>query len=557
MLFAGGAGGGVAELELILVLLAFAAALQVVARRFGIPQPALLVLGGAALALLPGLPRPSLDPELIFLIFVPPLLYYAAIRAPQRELAQKLWPIFHLSVPLVLFTMLAVAVVVHGIDPEFTWPAAFVLGAIVAPPDPVAAVAVMRPLRTPTEVTAILEGEGMFNDATALVAYRLAVATAVTGVFSLGQAAADFAWSGPLGVAAGLILGRAVLGLRARLQYFPLVDNSVSLLTPFVVYLTADALGASGVLAVVAAGLYIGQRLSTVLSPAARVQTTSTWGLLAFILENLVFILIGLELPYVMQDAGYSSVSDWLGLAAVVSLVVILVRLAVVLPGPFLWRGLTRQARPDLRGVALVGWMGVRGAESVVIALALPQLTAAGTPFPARGDIVFISFAVVFATLVLQGMTIGPFARRLGLQGDTRSEQEEAHARHVLASTGLERLDELAGSNGNSAEIVDELRYRHQHRARRWEARERRLGRDPIGRHPADSTDDDGDAGGEAHAASYRQLRSAMLDAERDAVVKLRDEGIIGGEVLRRIERDLDLEGMLLDEGTLDGSQRG
>jgi CPA1 family monovalent cation:H+ antiporter len=504
-------------------------------------------VGGAALALVPGLPRPALKPDVIFLIFVPPLLYFASIRAPLRELGQQFWPIFYLSVPLVLITMVAVAVTAHALSPEFTWPAAFVLGAIVAPPDPVAALAVLRPLRAPAALSAVLEGEGMFNDATALVAYRIAVAAVVTGMFSLRQAAVEFAWSGALGVVVGLVVAWAVLAIRRQMQGLPLVDNSISLLTPFAAYVPADALGGSGVLAVVAAGLYVGQHLATSLSPAARVQTATTWGMVAFILENLAFVLIGLELPHLIHDTQSRSLGEWLGLGAAISLVVILVRLAMVLPTPFPWRALTprRAGRRDLRNVALVAWMGVRGAESVVIALALPQLTAAGLPFPARGLIVFITFGVVFATLVLQGLTIGPLTRRLGLQGDTRSEQEEAHARHVVASAGLKRLEELAGGNGDSTEIADEIRRRHERRARRWERRERRLGGEPIGRHDPNPGDD---GPGEAQALRYRGLRGAMIDAERRAVVELRDRGVIGDEVLRRLERDLDLEAMLLGD---------
>jgi CPA1 family monovalent cation:H+ antiporter len=537
----------VADLELILVLLAAAVALQVLARRLGIPQPALLVLGGAGLALVPGLPRPAMDPEVIFLIFVPPLVYFASIRAPLRELARQFWPIFHLSVPLVLITMVAVAMTAHALTPEFTWPAAFVLGAIVAPPDPVASVAVMRPLRAPTALTAVLEGEGMFNDATALVAYRIAIAAVVTGAFSLGHAAADFAWSGALGVVVGLLVARGALAIRRQVSGLPLVDNSISLLTPFAAYVPADALGASGILAVVAAGIYVGQHMATMLSPAARVQTGTTWELVAFILENLAFVLIGLELPHLIHETQPRSLGEWLGFGAAVSLVVILVRLALVLPSPFLRRALTRTRpdRRDLRNAALVGWMGVRGAESVVIALALPQLTAAGAPFPARGLIVFITFGVVFTTLVLQGLTTSPLTRWLGLLGDTQSEQEEAHARHVVASVGLRRLEELAGIGSHSAEVVDELRHRHTRRARRWETREDRLRSVPI--RPEEP------GGSEADSLSYRRLRAAMIDAERRAAVELRDRGVIGGEVLRRVERDLDLEVTLLGQVTPDG----
>jgi CPA1 family monovalent cation:H+ antiporter len=537
----------VAELELILVLLAAAVALQVMAARFGIPQPALLVVGGAVLALVPGLPRPALDPQVIFLIFVPPLLYQASIRAPLRELGQQFWPILHLSVPLVLLTMVAVAITVHALSPEVTWPAAFVLGAIVAPPDPVAAVAVMRPLRAPAALSAVLEGEGMFNDATALVAYRIAVAAAVTGVFSLWRATVEFAWSGALGVLVGLLVARGALAIRRQVQNLPLVDNSISLLTPFAAYVPADALGGSGVLAVVAAGLYVGQHLATVLSPAARLQTTMTWGMVGFILENLVFILIGLELPHLIGDTQAPALGAWLGFGAVVSLVVILVRLATVLPSPFIWRAFTgkRAAQHGIRNVALVGWIGVRGADSVVIALALPHLTTAGGAFPARGLIIFITFVVVFATLVLQGLSIGPLTRWFDLQGDTQSDREEAHARHVVAAEGLRRLEELAESTGSSPGVLDELRHRHKRRIRRWAAREQQLGGALIGPH---EPDDGGDDGGDSAQFSYRRLRAAMIDAERHAVVELRDRGVIGADALRRIERDLDLEAVLLEE---------
>jgi CPA1 family monovalent cation:H+ antiporter len=470
-------------------------------------------------------------------------------------LGQQFWPILHLSVPLVLVTMAAVAVTAHALSPEFTWPAAFVLGATVAPPDPVAAIAVMRPLRAPAILSAVLEGEGMFNDATAFVAYRIAVAAAVTGVFSLKHAAAQFAWSGALGVLVGLLVARGALALRRQVQNLPLVDSSISLLTPFAAYIPADAVRGSGVLAVVAAGLYVGHHLATTLSPAARVQTAMTWGMVAFMLENLVFILIGLELPHLIRETQPRSLGAWLGFGAAVSLVVILVRLATVVPSSFLWRALTRKRadRQDLKNVALVGWMGVRGADSVVIALALPHLTAAGGAFPARDPIVFITFVVVFATLVLQGLSIGPLTRWFGLQGDTQSEREEAHARHVVASEGLRRLEELAGSEGSSTGALDELRHRHERRIRRWATREQQLGGKPIGG-PHDPTWEAND-GGDAGPFSYRRLRVAMIDAERRAAVELRDRGVIGAEVLRRIERDLDLEAMLLEEPAVDGQR--
>jgi monovalent cation/hydrogen antiporter len=541
----------VAALELVLVLLVACMALQVLARRFGIPQPALLVLGGAVLALVPGLPRPGLDPAVIFLVFVPPLLFFASVTAPLRELGNQFWPILQLSVPLVLVTMTVVAVAAHALTPQFTWPAAFALGAIVSAPDPIAAVAVMRPLRAPGGLTALLEGEGMFNDVTALVAYRIAVAAAVTGTFSLWQAGVEFAWSGALGLAVGLLVGRAIIAIRRRLHDLPLVDNTVSLLSPFVAYLPADALGASGILAVVAAGIYIGRRLATALSPATRVQAITTWRLVAFVLENLVFVLIGLELRYVIHESRPNSLGALLAFGAAISLVVILIRIVWVLLGAAL-RGLAvRRWGPGSRKrAALVAWTGVRGADAVVIALALPHFTASGVEFPARDLIIFITFGVVFATLVLQGLTIRPLLHWLGLEGDIESVREEAHARHVLAAEGLRRLEELGGTNEYPPELVDQLRQRHQHRASQWATRERRLGGEPADPHDLDRADE-GQA--KTHFLGYRELRSEMIDAERAEVVELSDRGVIGADVLRRIERDLDFEALLLGDPPPDG----
>jgi Na+/H+ antiporter len=542
------------HVDLVLVLLTACVALQVLAARFAVPHPSLLVLGGAALALAPGLPRPGLDPGIIFLIFVPPLLYRASVRAPLREFRRQCWPIFQLSVPLVLVTMVAVALVAHELIPAFPWSAGLVLGAIVSAPDAVAAMAVMRPLRVPPAAAAVLEGEGVFNDATALIAYRMAVAAAVTGAFSLGEAVSEFAWSATLGVALGLLVGCGVLAIRRRVQDLPLVDNSISLLTPFAAYLPANALGASGVLAVVSAGLYVGRHMAKALSPATRIQEDATWSLVTFILESLVFILVGLDLPHLVQETGRDALGRWLGFSVLITLVVIFVRMAWLWPaGTYARRALPDRHRcfHNPRQIALVAWGGIRGAESVVIALAVPHATASGAAFPGRGLIVFATFGVVFATLVLQGLTLKPLVRLLGLDGDTERAREEAHARHILALAGLSRLEELEGVDGGPPETVDELRRRHHHRARRWAAREQQLGGEPIV--PQHAGDGD-DRLHEMPSLHYRRLRVAMIEAERQAAVMLSEEGVIGATVLRRIERDLDLEAMLLRDSA--GSDR-
>jgi CPA1 family monovalent cation:H+ antiporter len=286
--------------------------------------------------------------------------------------------------------------------------------------------------------------------------------------------------------------------------------------------------------------------------------------MVVFILENLVFILIGLELPHLLQDTKANSLGTFLRYGAVVSLVVILVRIACVLPTAYV-RRLLAERRSRRHGhrqnqgrswkeTVVLAWTGVRGADTVVIALALPHLTAAGTMLPGRNLTIFITFAVVFATLVLQGLTTGPLIRVLGLRGDKQPAREEAHARHVIASEGLRRLGELVKVKELPADIVHELRQRHERRRHRWAIQERRLGGEPIGLHDAEPADD---GEGEAHRQNYRRLRAAMLDTEREAAVKLRDQGVIGADVLRRIERDLDFEAMLIGEFAPDDRDHG
>ncbi len=355
-----------------------------------------------------------------------------------------------------------------------------------------------------------------------------------------------------LGLAVGLLVGWGALAIRQRVQDYPLVDNSISLLTPFAAYMPATALGASGVLAVVAAGIYVGRHLARARAPATRIQADATWALVIFLLESLAFILIGLELPHILRDTGRDSLGPWLGFSALITLVVMFVRMAWLWPtGAYARRMLPRGRRgfQSRRQLALVAWTGVRGVESVVIALALPAVTAAGAPFPARGLTIFITFGVVFATLVLQGLTLKPLVRLLGLDGDNEPAQEEAHARQVLAKAGLRRLEEFAGSRGSSPELVEHFRQRQRGLVELWNRRAQQLWGKSIA-HP--SVDDGDGALIEAHSPAYRRLRAAMIAAERHAAVELCEGGLIGTDLLRRLQRDLDLETILLGDAAHD-----
>ena len=548
-----------AALELILLLLAVSAVLRLVAERLMVPYAAILVVGGLLLAFVPGLPRVTLPPDVLFLVFIPPLLYAGSINFPLREIRRQIGPIVRLSVVMVLVSTAAVAVVAHTLHPSFTWAAAITLGAIVAPPDPVAVLSIMRSLRIPRDLVSILEGEGLLNDATALVTYRLAIAAAVTGAFSPSQAAVQFLAGGAGGIAIGLLLGVVVTRVHRVTRSVPVVSDTVSLLTPFASYLLADLVGTSGILSVVATGLYAARTVPRVLGPELRQQIAGVWTVVTFLLESLVFILVGFELHYITRALDRFTLSMLLREAGIVSLCVVLVRIAWVMPSAYLFRWFFRWLRhghepmPSWRSILFVAWTGLRGADSLVLALSLPLLTASGARFPARDQIIFITFCVIFITLVVQGPTIAPFARLLGIRANDEEVAEEAHARLAAAEAGLRTLDEPAIASSQYPEVVRYLRQRHRQRARRWAAREQ----EPHDAESEDVTHDhdhftiapshEAAAIDDSRGEEYRRVRAAMLHAETEAILDLRDRGVIDDDVMRRIQRDFDLETLLLE----------
>jgi Na+/H+ antiporter len=511
-------------LEIILLLLAASAALELLARKIHVPRRTLLVCGGLLLALLPGLPVLPLDPNLYFLIFIPPLLYWNARGTSLRDLRANLLPIGLLAVGLVIATMCAVAVVAHALTPKMTWASAFTLGAIVSPPDVIAATAVTSRLNVSRTINTILGGEGLLNDATALVAYRMAVAAQLSGQFSAGRAALQLLLAGGGGIVIGLLVGWLVGLLRGAVENLPTVDNTISLLTPFIAFIPAEHLGASGVLSVVTAGLYLSRQTSKILSPGARVQARSMWSMVTFLLEGLIFIITGLELPRVWAAVRLYGLWPAIEYTAIISAVCIVIRLLWVFPGAFLPRLLLRRLGrqiewPSWRPVLFVGWAGIRGADSLVIALALPR------PFPARALIIFITFGVILVSLIVQGVTLEPLIRLLRLPGDDTELLEERTARRRAVEAGLRRL---AGETGP---IADELRERHAHLVHRY-------GEAADGEAKSDR----------AHQKEYRRLRRKMLEGEREEIIRLRDKNVISDSVLHRVEAGLDLEELLLGE---------
>jgi Na+/H+ antiporter len=394
---------------LILTLLVAVLVVVEIADRIGVSYPILLVigglgLGGLGLALVPGLPTVVLEPDLVLLVLLPPLLFEAAFLTPLRDLRANFRPIALLSIGLVLFTIAVVGVVAHAAIPDLGWPGSFALGAIVAPTDAIAATSIFRRLNVPRRIITILEGESLLNDAVALVAYRAAVAAVLSSTFSIGPAVADFGVAAVGGVAMGVAVGVVVREIYRRLSNPP-VEVALSLVIPYAAYLPADQLHLSGVLAVVVAGLIMGRASARLLSADTRVLGLSTWAMLSFLLNGFAFILVGLQLPVVLRGLANRSPIELVGLVLLISATVILVRIVWVFPATYLPRRLFRKIReadpaPPWRATFVVSWAGLRGAVSLAAALALP------IDFPERNLVILLAFAVIVATLVGQGLTL-------------------------------------------------------------------------------------------------------------------------------------------------------
>jgi CPA1 family monovalent cation:H+ antiporter len=540
--------------ETILGLLIAVAALAWLASRLKISYPIFLVLGGLALGFVPRLPRVVLHPDLVFLVFLPPVLYYAALLTSWRDFSANLRPIGLLAIGLVLFTTCLTAEVAHWLIPGMAWGTAFVLGAIISPPDAVAATAVAERLGLPKRIVSILEGESLVNDASALIAYRVAVGV-VAGTSRFGGQLQFFSGAGLQfllvalgGIAVGLLSGVVIAWVRPRLRDES-VETSVSLLTPYVAYLPAEWLHLSSVLSVVTCGLYLSRRLNQLASARVRLRAFAAWETLVFLLNGLIFILIGLQLPHVVGRLEGITVGRAVAYAAVISTVAILVRMLWVFPATYVPRWLIpwvrrRDPAPPWRSVFVISWTGMRGIVSLAAALALPLTLADGvTPFPHRDLILFITFGVILATLVVQGLTLPLIIRRLGLVGaDKERDQEEITARYLGALAAVERLDNLAAVRPAAKERLQRMRAAYDERVAYFS---RQL--------TAPDGDDNGAADAERDAQvaaceTGEQIEREAIAAERQMIVRLRDQGVIGDEVLRRIQSELDHEETRLAE---------
>jgi monovalent cation/hydrogen antiporter len=515
----------------VIVLLGAVLALVTLASRFPIPYPIFLVIGGLGLSFVPTIVPVHLEPDLVFLVFLPPILWAAAYFTSLRDFRANLRVITLLAVGLVLATTAAVGAVARLLFPGMSWPVALTLGAIVSPPDAVAATAIARRLGIPHRVVTVLEGESLINDASALVAYRTAVALALTGGgFVLTRAVGQFV----LASVGGVLIGLAVAALTTRALRFTsdsLVETALTLLAPYAAWVLAERAHTSAVLACVAGGLYFGQRFSPLVAPVTRIQAVAVWRLLIFVLNGVIFVLIGLQLGAIREAGLPSSLATVVWQGAVITATAITVRLvwvplAIVVPrllSPSLRR---RDPIPSWRVIVLASWVAMRGIVSLAAALALPE------HFPFQDEIVLLTFAVILATLVVQGLGLAPLIRLLDLGQDATLELEEARAREDAARAALARLDQLAAEPWPRAEDVDRLRAIHTQRIRRA------------------STIDLGDGGETAQAqAALRRLRHETLAAERRTLLGLRDRDVISDEVFHRLEEELDVEAMRIGVG--------
>jgi Na+/H+ antiporter len=509
------------------VVVVLVVSLTALARRLPVPTPILQVVAGFAVGLIPGVTIPQLDPNLVFFVFLPPILWSAAMFTSVREFKRNLDKIGTLALGLVVVTTVVVAAVARKLFPDIPWPVAVALGAIVSPPDAVAATAIVSRLRVPPRVITVLEGESLVNDASALVLYRTAVAAAVTGFFSWGESIVRFFIDAGIGSLVGLLV--AWLIVRAlRLTRDPLAEALLTLAGPYVAWSTADALHVSAVLACVAGGVYLQQGLSTAVGPSSRLQSRTVWELVVFLLNALIFLLLGAQFGSLLRLVPEGELGTVFRDGVIITVVAIIVRLIwvpVVNLLPLLSVNARRRTpKPNWKSLTLVSWTSMRGVVSLATALALPLVIANGNPFPHRAEIILITMCVIVLTLLVQGLSLSTIVRALRFEPEETLHAEERLARREATRRGAEALEDLSHEPWVDQRDVEALRSELLERLR----------------------------GTEQQGGSFegrRRLRLAMIDAERKMLIRLRDEDAISDEVLRSLEQELDLESVRAGAG--------
>ncbi len=532
------------EIALLIALLAVTSALAEAANRLRVPYPVVLVLAGLGLSLVPGLPTVALAPETVFFVFLPPLLYASAWTLSWSAFRAELRPITLLAVGCVLFSLVLVAAVAHYLLPDFGWGPAFVLAAVVSPTDAVSAAVSTKGLPISRRIITILEGESLVNDATGLIAYRTAVAAVLTGQFGLGAASGQLLLVTVVGIGVGLAVGGALYGLQRLTQTSVTINTSLSLLTPYAAYLLAEAVHGSGVLAVVAAALFVSQFSGRIFAHDGRLQSAAVWDTLTFLLNGLVFILIGLQLPAVVAGVAPALRGPLLGYGVLISAAVIGARMLWVYPSSALLRRLRAAIRPggndsqaasqpalSRAEITVIGWGGMRGVLSLAAALALPLALPGGAAFPQRNPILLLTFIVILISLLVQGLTLRPLIHWLGVEADDLAEREELDLRLSLATQTVAYLASEAATTQAPAEILGRMRQRYRLRLERLQRRAAHAA-DPNA--PADPD--------QGVLTPFQQLQEIVIHFERRILDGLRREHAVSEEVLRKLENELDLE---------------
>jgi len=523
----------------LLLLLLFVVAFGELARRLKTPYPIVLVVGGLLVSFIPGIPRTTLNPDVIFLVVLPPLLFSAAWVTSWREFSFNFVSIFFLAFGLVGFTVLGVSYAAPWFLPGFDWRMGLVLGAVMAPTDAIAAASIAKRIGLPKRIVDILEGESLVNDATALLALEFGLGLLIGNrTETVTSGFLRLTYLTVAGIAIGLVIGVVVDWIEHHVEDAP-IEIALSILTPYVAYLSADSVKASGVLAVVACGLYLSRMSSHFFSPNVRLQAWAVWDSLTFILNGFVFVLVGLQLPYVLDAIKDHTLREMLLYGALFTALLIMLRLIWVFPGGALSMLIRRNVlhqnvrMPSMPQFLIVGWTGMRGVISLAAAIALPQMLGEGRPFAQRNLMVFLAFCVILVTLVLQGLTLPVLIRALGLAGDSGADSEEKEARRVILEAALTHLEKARKQDGSQfAEVYDDLAHHYRHRLA--------------------TVSEDGGLQNDSAALHYARsldISRDLLRVERRMAVHLRNQRSISDEVLRQIEHELDLSEARLSTG--------
>ncbi len=536
------------NLRVIIFILAVLISLSAVIDKLKLPYPVLLVLVGLFIGFVPMLPDLALDPEVVFLVFLPPLLYDAASCTSWHDFKTNIRPISALGISLVFFTTTAVACTAHYFIPHFGWPLAFLLGAIVSPPDAVAAGGIIKGLGLNKQVVTILEGESLVNDASALIAYRYALAASLTGSFMIFEAGIQFIFVTGGGIAIGLLVGTILIWIHKKIEGHSTVETSLTLLTPYLSYLSAEQVHASGILAVVSTGLIIAWRSPEIFSYHTRMRTRAVWDTLIFLLNGFIFILIGLQLPGILRQLTHYTLAALIGYGLMISLVTVLVRVVWVFASSrmfnfFNWKkkSTTRVVDPEeknnWKNVLIVAWTGTRGVISLATALALPLTLHNGKLFPERHLILFLSFVVIFVTLVVQGFSLPLLVRLLGVKPTNHADKEEKELQLYLVNSTLHFISEKHFP-AHDEKVRSELRHRYEESAEKLIKE--------IGRHTRNEKKVD-----QLQVRMLTHLQHADMEVrkfQRELLIQVHKDGKFSDVAIREVERDMDIDDLKFNQ---------